>query len=112
MPARPRSRTTSTPYCAWPATPNYHLYRSSNAPRQLPRPAAKSISASAIEPADLQRSPETLLISVDTLKSHMKNVYVKLHVNSRAGAVRARPMSRSAQADAELMRDTIVAADR
>ena len=32
---------------------------------------------------------ETLFISMNTLKSHMKNVYVKLHVNSRAEAVRA-----------------------
>jgi DNA-binding CsgD family transcriptional regulator len=32
---------------------------------------------------------ETLFISSNTLKSHMKNVYVKLHVNSRAEAVSA-----------------------
>jgi LuxR family maltose regulon positive regulatory protein len=32
---------------------------------------------------------ETLFISMNTLKSHMKNVYVKLHVNSRAEAVSA-----------------------
>jgi LuxR family maltose regulon positive regulatory protein len=32
---------------------------------------------------------ETLFISMNTLKSHMKNVYGKLHVNSRAAAVSA-----------------------
>ena len=32
---------------------------------------------------------ETLFISMNTLKSHMKSVYAKLHVNSRAEAVNA-----------------------
>jgi LuxR family maltose regulon positive regulatory protein len=36
-----------------------------------------------------QEIAETLFISPNTLKSHVKNVYVKLHVNSRADAVSA-----------------------